>query len=84
MSKRPKFADVASVWVTCKSGTVAFVHLELVDGSTFELSGAAMFRWLDAWLRLCAVPPSPRTGSSRCDSQTSMRFGRSRSGETEA
>ena len=39
-------ATVASVWVNYNCGVAYFVLLTLEDGSTSELRGAPMWRWL--------------------------------------
>ncbi len=81
MTKTPRFADVESLWVRCKSGTAVSLLLGLKDGSTLELRGTPMRSWLDAWSQLWSTPPSwAKTRSSR---QTSLAYGRHHSGKAE-
>ncbi len=82
MTERTKFADVEWLQVQCRSGRASVLLLALADGSTVELRGAAMRSWLDAWSRLWNVPPS--LASNLSSRQTSLVFGRRRSGKAQA
>jgi len=79
MTEHARFADVESIWVRCKFGMASSVLLGLRDGSTVELRGMQMQTWLDAWSRLWNTPPS--WGRAKSSRQTSLAFGRRRSGK---
>jgi len=69
-----EFADVDSMWVKLKFGRAVCVMLTKTDGSTYELRGRPMYRWLDAWLRRSVLmSPLADRSSSRPTSQVSKR-----------
>lgn len=57
MSQR--FADVTSVSVFLRYGTVYCVRVSLTEDSSFDLHGAQMLPWLNEWLQQCETSSSP-------------------------
>ncbi len=66
-----RFADVDSFLALCNSGTVYCVLLTSKDGSTYELRGAQMWRWLNEYSQRWKAPKTALSAS-----QTSLAFAR--------
>ncbi len=64
-------ADVESVWVSYRCGTVSSVVLMRKDGSTCDLRGAPMWRWLKEWSQQWRGPKTMSPNDSR---QASLAF----------
>lgn len=78
MTKPLRFADVDFVQVKCKSGVVYSLQLVHENGSTIELHGMLMYRWLDEWQQHWRTPPD--AVKTPFSSPISYLFGRRRSG----
>ncbi len=63
-----------SVLVKFRSGVAVYVLLMQEDGSTFELRGAEMWRWLNELGQHLKIYPKPSASSQ----QTSLAFTRPR------
>ncbi len=66
------FLRTDSVLVKFRSGVAVYVLLMQEDGSTFELRGAVMWRWLSELGQHLKIYPKPSASSP----QTSLAFTR--------